>query len=77
LREEILEKMGLKKNENKNTIKLKFSNKFLPATLPKIAVIVDPTTSSAPIRRLPACEQDIEPKCRKTHKGETPITYCS
>jgi hypothetical protein len=31
------------KKDNKNNILLKFSNKFLPSTLPLTAAIIDPT----------------------------------
>lgn len=78
LREEILEKMGFSKQDNKNNIVVKYSNKFLPCTLPLTAAIVDPCmrlqTDAVP--SLPEDVKEFEPSRRKLHKGES-ISYCS
>lgn len=41
LREEILEKINIDRKENKTNATVKFSNKFLPATLPSVGKLID------------------------------------
>jgi hypothetical protein len=41
LREEILEKINVGKKDSKANVYVKFSNKFLPATLPNVAKLID------------------------------------
>lgn len=79
LREEILEKINISRKENKTNATVKFSNKFLPATLPSVGKLVDPRMKlfDPPCPRLPAELREFEPGCRKLHKGETPMSYCS
>jgi hypothetical protein len=42
LKEEILEKINIDKKDNKTNATVKFSNKFLPATLPNVGRLIDP-----------------------------------
>lgn len=41
LREEILERINIDKKDNKTNVTVKFSNKFLPATLPNVGKLID------------------------------------
>lgn len=78
LREDILGKLDIPRKEGEGSLRVKFSNKFLPSTLPLTAQLTD-KIMRVPDLPLPVPEdvRNEEPPCRKLHKGETPISHCS
>ena len=57
-----------------HTVKLKYSNKFLPSTLPKTSACIDELMA---IHESTEDEKISSQYPRKIMKGETPISYCS
>jgi len=66
-------------SKSQSNIRIKFSNKFLPSTLPSTALFTDELMrierGEVEIRREEL--EEFEQAPRKIHKGETPISYCS
>jgi hypothetical protein len=57
-----------------NSLRLKFSNKFLPSTLPQTGALTDGLMQ---LELGPEEPRGAGEAPRKMHKGETPVSYCS
>ena len=79
VRQEILEKVYIDKKDSKTNVNVKFSNKFLPATLPNVGKIIDEKMriNESSESKLPSDVRQLQPLCRKLNKGQTPISFCS
>lgn len=63
--------------KSKSSIKIKYSNKFLPSTLKLTSTVIDSLMKIERQSRNNNDYQEYEPLPRKMHKGETPIGNCS
>lgn len=61
--------MNIDKKDNKKNVTVKYSNKFLPATLPKVGGLIDESMRFYEMKGMSMDLKEFDSACRKLHKG--------